>query len=58
MNSEILLNQYMEILSPCEKEIVIRMRDEELKKRAVLARALVRTTIARCMFYPLSIITF
>lgn len=47
VKSEILLNQYMEILSPCEKEIVFRMRDEELKKRALLARALVRTTIAR-----------
>lgn len=42
-----LLNQCLEVLSPCEKENVLRMRGEELQKRALLARALVRTTIAR-----------
>ncbi|XP_027072872.1 uncharacterized protein LOC113775014 isoform X1 [Coffea eugenioides] len=47
VQSQSLLNQYAEILSPCEKEIVFEMRDEELRKRALLARALVRTTIAR-----------
>lgn len=44
-----LLNRYFEILSPCEKENVLRMGGEELKKSALLARALVRTTLARCM---------
>ncbi|XP_058771249.1 uncharacterized protein LOC131644707 [Vicia villosa] len=42
-----LLNRYFELLSPCEKENVLRMRGEELKKSALLARALVRTTLAR-----------
>ncbi|KAG5253089.1 4'-phosphopantetheinyl transferase HetI [Salix suchowensis] len=42
-----LLNQYMELLSPCEKENVLTMRGDQLQKRALLARALVRTTIAR-----------
>ncbi|KAE8673031.1 hypothetical protein F3Y22_tig00111817pilonHSYRG00004 [Hibiscus syriacus] len=42
-----LLNQYSELLSPCEREGVNRMRGDQLKKRALLARALVRTTIAR-----------
>ncbi|KAF9680865.1 hypothetical protein SADUNF_Sadunf06G0166100 [Salix dunnii] len=44
-----LLNQYMELLSPCEKENVLSMRGEQLQKRALLARTLVRTTIARCL---------
>ncbi|KAK2454744.1 4'-phosphopantetheinyl transferase superfamily [Trifolium repens] len=35
-----LLNRYFEILSPCEKENVLRMCGEELKKSALLARAL------------------
>ncbi|GMP49887.1 hypothetical protein CsSME_00016709 [Camellia sinensis var. sinensis] len=43
-----LLNQYLELLSPCERENVFSMYGEDLKKRALLARALVRTTIARC----------
>ncbi|KAE9465597.1 hypothetical protein C3L33_02495, partial [Rhododendron williamsianum] len=42
-----LLSQYLELLSPCEKENVLGMRGDELRKRALLARALVRTTIAR-----------
>jgi hypothetical protein len=45
-----LLNQYMELLSPCEKENVLSMRGDQLQKRALLARTLVRTTIARCKF--------
>ncbi|XP_054801916.1 uncharacterized protein LOC129305821 isoform X1 [Prosopis cineraria] len=47
VNSPNLLNQYLEILSPCEKENIFRMRGELLKKRALLARTLVRTTLAR-----------
>ncbi|XP_043721630.1 uncharacterized protein LOC122669059 isoform X3 [Telopea speciosissima] len=42
-----LLNQYLELLSHSEKENVFRMHGEELQKRAILARALVRTTLAR-----------
>ncbi|CAJ1968807.1 unnamed protein product [Sphenostylis stenocarpa] len=42
-----LLNRYLEILSPCEKENIFSLRGEDIKKRALLARALVRTTLAR-----------
>ncbi|KAK4776508.1 hypothetical protein SAY86_005196 [Trapa natans] len=42
-----LLGQYSEILSPCENEYVACIRGEQLKKTALLARVLVRTTIAR-----------
>lgn len=41
------MNQYMELLSPCEKDHVLSMSGDQLKKSALLARALVRTTIAR-----------
>ncbi|KAI4348951.1 hypothetical protein L6164_009611 [Bauhinia variegata] len=47
VKSTSLLNRYLEILSPCEKENIFRMSGEQLKKRALLARALVRTTLAR-----------
>lgn len=47
VKSASLLNQYLELLSSCEKENVLRMQGDQLKKRALLARALVRTTIAR-----------
>ncbi|CAL0318432.1 unnamed protein product [Lupinus luteus] len=54
-----LLNRYLEILSPDEKENVLRMSGEHLQKRALLARALVRTTIARyqtnCQIDPKSL---
>ncbi|KAK4272710.1 hypothetical protein QN277_021227 [Acacia crassicarpa] len=59
VNSANLLNQYLEILSPCEKENIFRMRGEQLKKRALLARTLVRTTLARyqtnCQIDPKSL---
>ncbi|KNA10088.1 hypothetical protein SOVF_147600 isoform A [Spinacia oleracea] len=45
-----LLKQYLEILSPCEKQNVLSFCDSELRKKALLARALVRTTIARYKF--------
>ncbi|KAM7526041.1 hypothetical protein LguiA_015943 [Lonicera macranthoides] len=47
VKSESLLNQYLELLSPCEKENVLSLREGKLRKGALLARALVRTTIAR-----------
>ncbi|MFQ6669605.1 hypothetical protein Gotur_034792 [Gossypium turneri] len=47
VKSVALLNRYSELLSPCERENVNRMSGDQLKKRALLARALVRTTIAR-----------
>ncbi|KAL3628276.1 hypothetical protein CASFOL_027322 [Castilleja foliolosa] len=47
VKSESLLNQYLDILPPCEKENVLQMQGDELRKSALLARALVRTTIAR-----------
>ncbi|KAJ4705277.1 4'-phosphopantetheinyl transferase [Melia azedarach] len=47
VKSESLLHRYLEILSPIEKEHVYRMRGDQLKKSALLARVLVRTTVAR-----------
>jgi 4'-phosphopantetheinyl transferase len=47
VKSETLLKRYFELLSPCEKQSVLRMSGDELQKRALLSRALVRTTIAR-----------
>ncbi|KAJ0087654.1 hypothetical protein Patl1_32555 [Pistacia atlantica] len=47
VKSETLLNQYLEILSPYEKESIYRKHGHQLKKSALLARALVRATIAR-----------
>ncbi|KAJ8634606.1 hypothetical protein MRB53_008873 [Persea americana] len=35
-----LLNQYLELLSPCERENVLRMKGDKLQKRALLARVL------------------
>nr|XP_017244007.1 PREDICTED: 4'-phosphopantetheinyl transferase gsp-like isoform X1 [Daucus carota subsp. sativus]XP_017244010.1 PREDICTED: 4'-phosphopantetheinyl transferase gsp-like isoform X1 [Daucus carota subsp. sativus]XP_017244011.1 PREDICTED: 4'-phosphopantetheinyl transferase gsp-like isoform X1 [Daucus carota subsp. sativus] len=47
VKSEQLLNKYLEFLPKSEKEHVFSMRGDELRKGALLARALVRTTIAR-----------
>ncbi|KAK0584792.1 hypothetical protein LWI29_018744 [Acer saccharum] len=47
VTSSSLLNQYMELLSPSEKLNVNQMRGDNYRKGALLARALVRTTIAR-----------
>ncbi|XP_059306098.1 uncharacterized protein LOC132057492 [Lycium ferocissimum] len=47
VKGESLLNKYMEILSPCEIEKVMSFQRDELRKSALLARALVRATIAR-----------
>ncbi|CAA3018251.1 rho GTPase-activating 5-like [Olea europaea subsp. europaea] len=47
VKSKALLNQYLDILPSCEKDYVFQMHGEEPRKRALLARALVRTTIAR-----------
>ncbi|XP_047967612.1 4'-phosphopantetheinyl transferase HetI-like [Salvia hispanica] len=47
VKSESLLKQYLDILSPCERENVLRLQGEEMRKSALLARALVRTTIAK-----------
>ncbi|CAK9145139.1 unnamed protein product [Ilex paraguariensis] len=52
VKSKSLLDQYLEFLSPCEKENVFTMRGEELRKRALLARALVRTAISRYQINP------
>jgi hypothetical protein len=49
VKSTSLLKHYSQLLSPTEKEKVLQMRGDELKKNALLARTLVRTTIARCM---------
>ncbi|KAK1563389.1 hypothetical protein Q3G72_026943 [Acer saccharum] len=59
VTSSSLLNQYMELLSPSEKLNVNQMRGDNYRKGALLACALVRTTIARyqtnCQVYPSSL---
>ncbi|KAG6514648.1 hypothetical protein ZIOFF_025017 [Zingiber officinale] len=45
-----LLQEYMKILSPCEKENVLSVKGEVLQKCALLSRVLVRTTLARCLW--------
>ncbi|KAK1389660.1 L-aminoadipate-semialdehyde dehydrogenase-phosphopantetheinyl transferase-like [Heracleum sosnowskyi] len=45
-----LVNQYSGLLSPPEKEHVMRMHTYELRRGALLSRALVRTIIARCVY--------
>ncbi|XP_051150411.1 uncharacterized protein LOC127264885 [Andrographis paniculata] len=52
VSDESLLRQYLDILSPGEKEDISRMREEKLQKNALLARTLVRTTIARYQINP------
>ncbi|KAJ0263808.1 4'-phosphopantetheinyl transferase superfamily [Hirschfeldia incana] len=47
VESTSLLKRYSQLLSPIEKDGVDQMRGDELKKNALLARTLVRTTIAR-----------
>ncbi|GAB4833372.1 hypothetical protein Ancab_031615 [Ancistrocladus abbreviatus] len=42
-----LFDEYFEILSSSERENVLSLREDQLRKRAILARALVRTTMAR-----------
>ncbi|EPS60566.1 hypothetical protein M569_14237 [Genlisea aurea] len=50
VKSESLIKHYFSILSPCEKENVLKIQCEELRKNALLSRILVRTSIARCMY--------
>ncbi|VVB08057.1 unnamed protein product [Arabis nemorensis] len=47
VKSTSLLKQYSQFLSPSEKDKVVQMKGNKLKKNALLARILVRTTIAR-----------
>ncbi|KAL1225655.1 Phosphopantetheinyl transferase [Cardamine amara subsp. amara] len=47
VKSTSLLKQFYQLLSPPEKDKVLQMRGDDLKKNALLARTLVRTTIAR-----------
>ncbi|XP_038886366.1 L-aminoadipate-semialdehyde dehydrogenase-phosphopantetheinyl transferase-like isoform X3 [Benincasa hispida] len=42
-----LQNHYLNLLSPNEKENVLKIQEGEVQKRALLARALVRSTISR-----------
>lgn len=50
VKSKHLQNHYLNLLSPNEKESVLKIQEGELQKRALLARALVRSTISRCKF--------
>ncbi|MBA0551360.1 hypothetical protein Golob_022248, partial [Gossypium lobatum] len=45
VKSVALLNRYSELLSPCERQNVNRMSGDQLKKRALLARALTNCEI-------------
>ncbi|CAE5966881.1 unnamed protein product [Arabidopsis arenosa] len=47
VKSPSLLKHYSQLLSPSEKDQVSQLRGDALKKNALLARTLVRTTIAR-----------
>lgn len=47
VNDDSLMNHYVELLSPCEKRNILQMNKDKVQKSAILARALVRTTIAR-----------
>nr|XP_043636646.1 4'-phosphopantetheinyl transferase HetI-like [Erigeron canadensis]XP_043636647.1 4'-phosphopantetheinyl transferase HetI-like [Erigeron canadensis] len=47
VKSHSLLNQYVDLLSPLEKDHILSIHHDELRKSALLARVLVRTTIAR-----------
>ncbi|KAM0067225.1 putative holo-[acyl-carrier-protein] synthase [Helianthus debilis subsp. tardiflorus] len=47
VKSQSLLSQYVDLLSPPEKDHVFNMRGDELQKSSLLARALVRTAISR-----------
>ncbi|XP_042376927.1 4'-phosphopantetheinyl transferase HetI-like isoform X2 [Zingiber officinale] len=49
-----LLQEYMKILSPCEKENVLSVKGEVLQKCALLSRVLVRTTLARYTDYRIN----
>lgn len=51
-----ILQEYMKILSPCEKENVLSIKGEVLQKCALLSRVLVRTTLSRCMLDFLHVI--
>lgn len=42
-----LQNHYLNLLSPNEKVNVLKIQEGELQKRALLARALVRSTLSR-----------
>ncbi|KAH9738143.1 ACPS domain-containing protein [Citrus sinensis] len=59
VKSESLLSQYSELLSPREKKNLYHMQGDQFKKSALLARVLVRTTIARyqtnCQVNPRSL---
>ncbi|XP_010266645.1 PREDICTED: uncharacterized protein LOC104604115 isoform X2 [Nelumbo nucifera] len=52
-----LLNQYLKLLSSCERESMFRMSGDKLQKSSLLARTLVRTTLSRytnCQITPRS----
>ncbi|KAK8934960.1 hypothetical protein KSP39_PZI014347 [Platanthera zijinensis] len=49
VNSTSLLNHYLNIISPCERRAVLRINGDKQQKCALLARALVRTTLSRYM---------
>ncbi|ONK70548.1 uncharacterized protein A4U43_C05F34850 [Asparagus officinalis] len=47
VKDDFLLNRYVELLSPCERRSILQMNNDKVQKGALLARALVRTTLAR-----------
>jgi hypothetical protein len=49
VNDASQLKMYMDLLSSSERKNALAMNGEKLQKGAVLSRALVRTTLSRCM---------
>lgn len=49
LNDASQLKMYMDLLSPSERKAALAMNGEKFQKGAVLSRALVRTTLSRCM---------
>ncbi|CAA6671083.1 unnamed protein product [Spirodela intermedia] len=47
VKSPLLLNQYLELLSPTERDNALRMNGDNLQKGTLLSRTLLRTTLAR-----------
>jgi 4'-phosphopantetheinyl transferase len=49
LNDHSHLDMYMELLSPSERKNALSMNGPRLQKDAMLSRALLRTTLSRCM---------
>ena len=48
VENPLLLNHYLELVSPTERDNALRMNGDQLQKGALLSRVLLRTTLAKC----------